>query len=248
MSQRANILEELKELKSSLAGAPAQNIFSVPEGYFEGLADQVLNRIKALKAADAVEELDHLSPGLNAISKQMPYAVPTGYFDELNERSLAVIEENKTAKEELSELSPLLAGADKKMPYAVPQGYFETLRIDNRKPAKVVSITSARWFKFAAAAVITGVIALAGFIYFNSRPDPVDNPYAWVKKSIKKVDRTEIDELVNLADQELTGMSSTVTIPKTEEIKDLMKDISDKELQDFLNETPEVGSVDIMMN
>jgi hypothetical protein len=248
MSQRANILEELKELESSLADQPVQPVFSVPDGYFENLAEKVLARIKALEAGDPVEELDHLSPALNAISREMPYEVPAGYFAEMNERAVAITE-NKTAKEELNELSPLLAGIKKQMPYSVPQGYFDNLVPALRPMAKVVFISSRRWFKLAAAAVVTGVIVLAGFLYFNSRPDPVNDPYAWVKKSIKKVDKTDIDEFVDLANQEITGINTTVSLPKTEEIKEMMKDVSDKELQEFLNDTKETESVnEVMMN
>jgi hypothetical protein len=249
MSQNANILQELRELESSLANQPAQPVFSVPEGYFDGLAETVMRRLKAFEATDVVEELSYLSPRLNEISREMPYEVPSGYFEELNEKAWSIIEKNRTAHAELSELSPLLAGLKKQMPYEVPQGYFEnSVPAGKVVTAKVVSISSRSWFKFAAAAIVTGVIVLAGFIYFNSKPDPVDEPYAWVKKSIKKVDKTEIDEFVTLANQEITGSNSIVSFPKPEEIKELMKDISDKELQDFLNDAPDVESVDVMLN
>ena len=50
MNQSSNILQELKELQSSLADKALGNTYAVPEGYFEGLAREVLNRIKALEA------------------------------------------------------------------------------------------------------------------------------------------------------------------------------------------------------
>jgi len=242
MSQRANILEELGALNSSLADQPAQAVFAVPEGYFDSLADSVLKRIQALESSGATEELEILSPILNNISRELPYQVPVGYFDQLDEKLSLVMEED-----ELSGLSPLLAGMEKKMPYMVPKGYFENLTgVKNRK-AKVISMTARRWYRFAVAAVVTGIILMAGLIYFNTRPDPIEEPYTWVKKSIKKVDKAEIEELVNLADQELTGGSSRVSIPRSEEIKELMKDVTDKELQEFLNETPDMQSVDEMI-
>ena len=244
MSQRANILEELRELGSSLGELPVQPVFSVPEGYFDSLPDEILKRIRAMEASDAIEELEILSPALNQISRKMLYAVPPGYFESLNEDLPAIL---KTPKEEIAGLSPLLAGLEKQMPYSVPTGYFEQIRTEKKIPAKVVSISAHRWFRYAAAAVVTGVIILAGFIYFNSRPDPVEEPYAWVKKSIKKVDRDVLDEFVQLADEE---KKVSVSIPvRTEELKELMKDVSDEELQDFLNETPDIESVDeVMMN
>ena len=68
MTQKDHILQELKELNSSLVNLSQQNVYSVPVGYFDGLAAQVMKRIKALEAINAKEELNHLSPLLNSIS------------------------------------------------------------------------------------------------------------------------------------------------------------------------------------
>lgn len=86
---------------------------------------------------------------------------------------------------------------------------------------------------------------MAGFIYQRSRNhiDPVDQPYAWVKKSVKKVDSKDIDAFVKLTDEDLSGQADVAITPvNTAEIKELMKDVSDKEIQDFLNETPDPES------
>jgi hypothetical protein len=263
MTQKENILQELNELKSSLATVTPQNVYTVPVGYFDGLAAQVLNRIKAMEAKNAVEELGYLPASLSNISRQMPNYVPAGYFEGLAEKAMQWVRESndylqkesfgQTAKEELETLSPLLSGLKKTMPYSVPQGYFESLAEKRNKPAaKVVSISQRKWFRYAAAAVVTGVIVLAGFIYINSRNsvDPVAQPYAWVKKSIKKVDKTDIDAFVKLADEDLSNLAVIATSPvKPEEIKELMKDVSDKEIQDFLDETTVTESSDeTMMN
>ena len=56
MIQKENILQELNELKSSLATVTPQNVYTVPVGYFDGLVAQVLSRIKAVEAKNAVEE------------------------------------------------------------------------------------------------------------------------------------------------------------------------------------------------
>jgi hypothetical protein len=256
MTNRENILQELNELKSMLANVTPQNVYTVPVGYFDGLIDQVMSRIKALETKNAAEEVGFLSPSLNNISRQMPYVVPPGYFEGLAENIMNLVHQSsdyQTAKEELETLSPLLSGLKKTIPYSVPEGYFETLGENRNRPAaKVISITHRSWFKYAAAAVVTGVIVLAGFIYFNSRNsvDPVEQPYAWVKKSIKKVDKADIDAFVKLADEELNNQASVVSNPvKPEEIKELMKDVSDKEIQDFLDETTaSVNGEEIMMN
>ena len=243
MTQNDNILQELKELKSSLAGLAAQNIYSVPNGYFEGLANQVLNRIKAMEAANAAEELGHLSPMLSNVSKQLPYTVPAGFFESLEEKLMQTVRNSndyQTATEELEMLSPLLSGLKKEMPYSVPQGYFENLAPDintqiNKTETKIISIGSRKWFRYAAAAVITGVIVMAGFMILNKDKVTADkDSFAWVKKNIKKVSTEKIEEFIQLTDVEKSVAS---TDNKVQEVKELIKDVPENEIQSLLNDT-----------
>ena len=69
MTQRDNILQELKELNSRLAAETVLNVYTVPAGYFEGLANQVMARIRALEANNGADELNALSPYLANLSR-----------------------------------------------------------------------------------------------------------------------------------------------------------------------------------
>jgi len=260
MTQRDNILEELRELQSSLVNAPVQNIYHVPVGYFEGLADQVLDRIKALEAVNAAEELNYLSPLLNNISREMPYSVPAGFFDGLAETVIkSVTNDHQTPDEELETLSPILSGLKKEMPFTVPQGYFEglnkTVNIESVKPVtKVVSITAQKWFRYAAAAVVIGFVAITGFLLIN-RNEPVNSdPEAIVNKMLKKVSTEEIEEFAELADDGALAVIGTKNdeIKEANDIKELIKDIPDEEIQQFLEETQTddqpAANEDVLMN
>lgn len=262
MTQRDNILQELRELQSSLVNAPAQNVYHVPGGYFEGLADQVMNRIKALEAENAAEELSYLSPLLSSISKKMLYSAPAGFFDGLAESVTGSLKNDlQTPAGELETLSPLLSSLKKEMPFSVPQGYFEglnkTVNAESVKPiTKVISITTQKWFRYAAAAVVTGVVALSGFLIFNKSNtiDPKEKPFAWVEKSLKKVSTDDIDKFAELANDGTLAVANTKNddVKAANEIKDLIKDVSDKEIQDFIEETQtdEQSSAndDVLMN
>jgi hypothetical protein len=248
MTQRDIILQELVELQSSLANAGVQNVYQVPDGYFDNLIEQVLNRIKALDTEDAAEELNYLSPLLSRISKQTPYSVPVNFFAGLAE-SIIASEKNghQTAAEELETISPLLSGLKKEMPYTVPSGYFEELNttINNEevKPAaKVISITRQTWFRYAAAAVVIGFVAVGGVLFLNKKEniDPVTKSTEWVKNNMKKVSTDDIDKFVELTDEEAPVVASTDIsneMKDKNEIKYLIKDIPDKDIQDFLDET-----------
>lgn len=247
MTKRDNILQELIELNSQLATREPMNIYSVPAGYFDELLTAVMKRIKALEATNTADELANLSPLLSNVSKQNPYSVPAGYFENLAGQIAGIVntDEHLTADDETAAISPLLAGLKKETPYQVPAGYFENLAAgitakENKPEAKVVSLTGRKWFRYAAAAVVTGVVVMAGFLFLSGRNkiSAANEPYAWVKKNLKKADPKSIDAFVTLADEELPDKADVAVNPvNPNEIKDLMKDVSDQEIQAFLNET-----------
>ena len=257
MTNRNTILSELKDLESSLGSYSPQNIYTVPNGYFEGVPTQILNRIKALDAADANEELEYLSPLLCSVSKKMPYSVPAGFFQNLSDNIVAQINaptNRETSKEELGNLSPLLSGLKNKNPYSVPAGYFENLEAKvEKKEAKIISITKRRWYRLAVAAVFIGIVAIGGLLSMNAgQPDVNKNPRAWVNKNVnKKVSQEKIDEFVKLAEDESMNTTEESDATKQAEIKELMKDIPDKEIEDFLNDAIALESnddTDALMN
>ena len=45
MESRDNILNELRLLNSTLTQANLENVYKVPTGYFEGLAEDIMSRI-----------------------------------------------------------------------------------------------------------------------------------------------------------------------------------------------------------
>jgi hypothetical protein len=242
MTNRNPILNELVDLGSDLKDHNPQNIYAVPAGYFEGLADQILNRIKALEASNAKDELKYLSPLLSNVSKEMPYKVPAGFFQDLSEDVLKKIsehEDHQTSEEEIETLSPLLSSLKNKNPYSTPAGYFEKLKTGvEKKETKVISITRRRWYRLAIAAIVIGIIAISGLAIFRSKQvDPNKNPQAWIEKNVdKKVSKDKIDEFVKLAEDESTNVAYEKDDVKHAEIKELMKDVPEKEIEAFLND------------
>jgi hypothetical protein len=242
MTNRNPILNELVDLGSDLKDHNPQYIYAVPAGYFEGLADQILNRIKALEASNAKDELKYLSPLLSNVSKEMPYKVPAGFFQDLSEDVLKKIsehEDHQTSEEEIETLSPLLSSLKNKNPYSTPAGYFEKLKTGvEKKETKVISITRRRWYRLAIAAIVIGIIAISGLAIFRSKQvDPNKNPQAWIEKNVdKKVSKDKIDEFVKLAEDESTNVAYEKDDVKHAEIKELMKDVPEKEIEAFLND------------
>ncbi|MEI9913059.1 MAG: hypothetical protein WDO71_27560 [Bacteroidota bacterium] len=171
----------------------------------------------------------------------------------------SVINDHQTPAEELETISPLLGGLKKEMPFSVPQGYFEgltkTVNSESVKPViKVVSITAQKWFRYAAAAVVIGFVAITSLLLINSNKPVSTDPEAIVNKMMKKVSTEEIEEFTELADDGALAVIGTKNdeIKEANDIKELIKDIPDEEIQQFLEDTqaddPSAGTDDVLMN
>jgi len=255
MTQKDNILQELNELKSSLAETTPQNVFTIPVGYFDGLAVQVLNRIKAIEANTAIEELNYLSPLLNTVSRTMPYTVPVGYFERLEKKLMQIVSESndyQTADEEIGALSPLLNGLKREMPYAVPPGYFEQIGLltnkeENKSATKVIPFIKRKWFRYAAAAVVAGIITISSFLLISTgEKEPGGQALAKLTHDIKKMDEIQKDNLIDFIDAGMSGKETAQTNSvNSAEVKDLLKGISEEDLKDFQEQTEDIE--DVMM-
>ena len=72
---------------------PSNNNLTVPDGYFEGLADSILNKIHVLEN-DVAAELNEISPVVAGIENKETFTVPEGYFQNLE----FVLEQKEPAK------------------------------------------------------------------------------------------------------------------------------------------------------
>jgi hypothetical protein len=238
MNSRDAIQQELKDLRSSLPLTNnEQPVFTVPEGYFENFAASVLAKVKSQPAGDAADELNALSPVLAAIPRKTPYHVPENYFTHLATGLPALVNEEA--------LPELLQTHTKQMPYTVPSGYFDTLAAQVAakviKPqAKVVPLYF-RAMRFAAAASVVSVIAIATFFYINSNRtttlDPSKQPEAWVAQKLKNIPKSDIEAFLKTVD---TGSGSRELAQKGSqtEVRQLLHDIPTTDLDAFLKEVP----------
>lgn len=240
-----DIIQELNDLGSSLSHATPQNIYSVPEGYFDGFAEHVLNLAKTNDGLAWISSL----PKLN------PYQVPVGYFDGLEEQIMETIRQHpdyQTSQEELESISPLLNSLSKRPVYAVPEGYFENFKIvaeEKKSKAKLIPITSHKWFRYAAAAVIIAAIAVGGLlVYDNNHRDAAVNTLAKFEKDVKKIDDVnKTDSLIDIMDAGLNQkeLASNHPAVKTDDVQELLKDVSTDELKDFNDQSKDIE--DVMM-
>lgn len=162
MTNSTEILNELKAISPLLAGLEKVNVYQVPVGYFDKLEERI--------ASFAILN----SSNQSLLNKTNAQQVPEGYFDSLSTNILAKIKKlyPETADEELQNF-PMLLSLKKENVFKVPAGYFENFSetvTGKIKPAtaKVIIMKSrSSWLKIAAAAVVTGAIAITSLNIFN---------------------------------------------------------------------------------
>ncbi|MET0243237.1 MAG: hypothetical protein ABW174_07205 [Flavitalea sp.] len=233
MEKRNPILEELRNEGSTLGNFPAVTPYSVPAGYFDSLSGNIMDKIRAMENKNESEDDDFELPAvLKGISKKIPYNVPDGYFDSLADKL--------NIDEEVSELMLSI----KKLPvYEVPGGYFENLpgkilaKIKHNEETKVIKGNFAAWKKFAAAAVVTGVIFTTGFFILNR--DKKDQQFASVTNAglEQKTAQASDEEILNYLEAQ---SAPTFDVQQTsgskiqaDAILDLLADVSDDDLQQY---------------
>ncbi|MEO5648192.1 MAG: hypothetical protein ABIQ56_07495 [Chitinophagaceae bacterium] len=157
MNSRNTIQDELKTISPLLADLEKVNVFDLPAGYFNKLPDALLEKCI-----------------FQSTYKTQPTEVPEGYFTSLADNILAKIKalEPGNAALELRKLSPMLYALQNEEVYKIPRGYFENLA-DNTmarvsRQARVIALKPVSLWKYAVAAVVTGIIAVSS-LWFSDK-------------------------------------------------------------------------------
>jgi ribosomal protein L12E/L44/L45/RPP1/RPP2 len=194
MLERENILNELIAISPLVASVPRINVYRVDENYFDGIRAELQARIIAS----------------NFTTPQNYFDVPEGYFENLPTNILAKIkaQENNIVLTEMQKLSPTIAGIGNKNVYTVPQGYFEQLAMPSIVTAKLVQMGSRSIFKYAAAAVIVGLLGF-GTMKFIASTKSNNETLAVVKEANKIIEMNSFDAtLANVSDKDLENYLS----------------------------------------
>ena len=213
----ACINEEENNLSASIG---EQNLYGVPQGYFNTLAGSILNKIK--QEEGIYEELKIVSPAIAAISKENIFEVPQGYFNALPVSILNKINQAESVQEELKIISPAIAAISKENIFEVPQGYFKNLQqniLQTIQPAAKVVYMQRRssLLKYAAAAMVTGALALGVYKYSdkaivgtqvalveNVKPVAAITLDPSIEKGKSMDDKQFTESLNNLSEEEIT--------------------------------------------
>ncbi len=201
MNPRNEILQELESLAPSLIPLQKMQVYSVPVGYFERFN----------------EELGVLlQPDLSNILSipQATMSVPDGFFDGFAGTVLQKIKmADITATEEIKQLSPALSATGNDNVFTVPHSFFnnfpDQVLSQVQRPAKIVSMKSRSVFaRYAAAAVITGILGLSTFSLLDNKRDaePVNITALAMADANKIIQTNSFDRVLEtVSDEEIVG-------------------------------------------
>lgn len=271
MEHNVNIQDELLQVAPSLAAIGRQMPNRQPDGYFDTLPFELLLKTAPaidFKIPEGYFETLPLEILLKASSLPTKASVPQGYFDHFASNMLAKVKALE-AGDEGEELSPLLKSIGKKTPYSVPEGYFDQVVIPSSIPsiapqtteraAPVVQIKPRRnYFSWVAAACTIGIVSLLTWQFgLRNNGNQPNYPVAQVDPKIETVDslaatlelaaalaQLEVNSLEKALSQTSTANEDThsaVFYLNTDNFENAVKDLSDEELEQYLQESAGVS-------
>ncbi|MCW3108295.1 MAG: hypothetical protein JWQ09_2801 [Segetibacter sp.] len=236
MENNNKILHELEDISPLLTQFENKTPYSVSSSYFSTLSDRIAEKIKS------GEELTWY------FTRENPYFTPAGYFETLPAIIVQKIEKEESKSdvfEEMEEISPLLNTISKKPVYTVPDGYLAKAEWNKSettvKKAKVVSFTtSKRAFNYAAAAVIIALLTIGMFLFTGKENTTSQADNVKAASEVKKLSEQEIIDFLKTASPTENIVSVTNSANTNDnDIKSSVSKMTDKEIQEFLQENGE---------
>jgi hypothetical protein len=186
-----------------------------------------------------------------------PFQAPSSnYFEGLAGSILAKINEERLMPvsevgDELNAVAPLLNTISKENVYSLPEGYFNEFSVEipgvSKTPAKIVAFSSVkrRWISYAAAAIIAGlVLTIAYFLTSESSTGFTKRAYTNlnISKSISTLSDGEIMRYLNNEPEvDIAVNPYEINMRSTDNIRIFLRNVSDEEIKDYLNENREPG-------
>lgn len=217
------ILGEIKEISPIVAMVSRNEVFTIPDRYFDALPATIMHAI--LNSAERE-------------AKNSPLTVPHGYFDNLSSTILTKIKfQQGDYFNELEEVAPLLNTIGKQPVYSVPDSYFQNFivqTIPSKKPtATIISFRNTRrWISYAAAAVMAGLLVTGAFMY-TDRPTSFD-----ISKEVNKLSDDELVSYIN-SDRSVVISPDSINLGSPTDVQSNLKLVSDEELKQYLQDNPE---------
>jgi hypothetical protein len=253
--------------KQSPYGIPAHYF----ENFARQVLDRIHREQGNTGELTASQELEQLSPLLSSLRKSSPFQAPASYFEDLSGTVVSGVRAIEFVNDELENLSPLMAGLKNKATYQAPAAYFDQFAagilakvqqnenqplgvIEQVRPATIATIPSsatsrtriislsARWaWKYSAAAIVTGLVLMAGWFSLSRPAGKTGNP-ADISRNIARVSDQDIQNYLDNQNIPLADATnnSTASLDMNDsnlsDFKSMLGDVPDDELKSYVDE------------
>lgn len=255
-------LEELQGLSEVLAKMDKKLPFSVPEGYFDALSAGILENIRS-GLTDTGKETDIFLPGSigeknpGSIQKQDPYTVPENYFEEFSGKLMDRIKRSAdAAPPAIQQGQHFDSAGDITVPEIgqEPHSASEQSRSAAKEqslpgkniqgsPAKVAPLRAKqKWVRYAAAALVAGIIAGAGWIFLGNQDADMgrkSQSTVTVSGNDPRLSNTSPEDIGNLSVAEIGDYLETESPFLPEEAALAFAELSLNDLQGMLTDIPD---------
>jgi hypothetical protein len=265
MEHNLNIREEMLLVSPTVAAIGVGMPYSLPDGYFDTLPVELLLKTAPKNSMAVPENYFETLPVemlLKANGKPAIAHVPAGYFDRFADNMLAKVRALEAEEPEL-ELSPLFTTIGKKTPYSVPEGYFDAVAIPSQMPSiapvpeqsavPVVQLKPKRnYIGWAAAACTVGIISLltwqfglrdlnqpVDYVAIPAKMDVVDSSAATLElaSALAKLEVSSLQKALYQTTATEEDTHSAVYYLNTDNFESAVKDLTDEELEEFLQDS-----------
>ena len=232
------------EISQSLKGLPVDMPYQLPVGYFNDLSDKVLKYVQT---------------GL-PFEKTNEYTIPENYFEEFPVALLSTIRQQEVS-DELEEVAPFLNQISKQSPYTIPaDATIDLQSIVNgaaqKNDATVIQMPVRKirkWMQYAAAAVVVGVLITIGIFYTNDNIESIQQngaTYAQIDipTEMSKLSEDELSTYLNTTEKLVVtaGERDQILMDELPDIDEHIQLMTDDELKQYLNESTESASGDVV--
>lgn len=243
--------EEPEILSPSLLQLKKAGTFEVPTEYFNEFPLTLLNRIELEEKAFEKDEPEIFSPLLREMKKTVPFKLPEGYFEQFPSDIIEGVNAVDYVNQELESHSPIMNDLKIQNSYKVPDGYFDNLgdnllsTVKYHRKALVIPLNfNKKMLRYGIAALVAGLMSIAAWTFYKDKSvSNAGNELA----DIKKISN---DEIINyLESTPVTSVENVGTasvIIKEDDVKELFADVSDEELQQYLEQ--HAVSKDLIIN
>jgi hypothetical protein len=233
--------QEPEILSPSLLQLKKACTFEVPAEYFKEFPLTLLKCIELEEKAFEKDKLEIFSPLLREMKKTVPFKLPEGYFEQFPSDIIEGVNAVDYVNQELESHSPIMNDLKIQNGYKVPDGYFDNLgdnllsTVKSPRKASVIPFNfNKKMLRYGVAALVAGLMSIAAWTFYH------DKPVLHAGNELADMKKISNDEIINYLEStpvtSVENVSTASIIIKEDDVKELFNDVSDEELQQYLEQ------------